>query len=306
MLTLESSPVTGRQARTEMQTSLQEGAQLPDWVGTLPVRIIERRRSILDLRLKQLWHYRELLGLLAWRDIAVRYKQTIIGVAWAIVQPLAMMLAFSVVFRRWVHMPSEGVSYPLFTYAGLLIWQYFSTALLAASSSLIRNANILTKVNFPRLVLPASAVLPPLVDFALAFSVLLIMMYGSGAVPTWRWIVIPFLLLQTLLLSLGVGIWLSSLSVRYRDLSQCLPFLMQLWMFASPIVYPSDMVSWNWRLLYVVNPMVSICENFRWALLGTHTNLDCHVALSVAVTIIILLTGIVFFQHIERTMADHI
>jgi lipopolysaccharide transport system permease protein len=272
----------------------------------LPVRIIERKRNFLDMRLGELWEYRELVGLLAWRDIAVRYKQTYVGAAWAILQPIGMLVAFSVVLRRWAHMPSEGVPYPLFAYVALLPWLYFSTAMGAAAGSLLKNANLVSKVRFPRLILPIAAVIPPLIDFIAAFLVLGLMSCFYGVSPSFSWLLIPFFLLLAAMLALASGIWLSALSIRFRDLSQCLPFITQMWMFASPIVYPSAMVSTRWRELYSLNPMVAISEGCRSAILGTHAGIVANNFLAVAVTSLLLISGVIYFQYVERSMADHI
>jgi len=271
-----------------------------------PTIVVEPRTSLSKLKLDEIWEYRELIWLLAWRDIAVRYKQTAMGAGWALAQPTAMMLIASIVFRRWVHVPSEGVPYPLFAFVALLPWIYFSNAMTGAAASLIRSGAILTKIYFPRLIIPIAAVIPPLVDFAIGFSLLIVMLVCYGIKPTDRLLLIPFLIVLTLCLALGIGIWISALSVRYRDFSQLVPFLTQIWMFASPIVYPSDLVSFRWRFIYTLNPIAAIVEGFRWAILGTVSTLNCDIVSATIMTAILLVTGVIYFQHVERTIADFI
>jgi lipopolysaccharide transport system permease protein len=268
------------------------------------VRVIEPHRSWFRLDLKELWAFRELIWILAWRDVSVRYKQTFVGAAWAVAQPLAMMLVFSVVFRRWAHMPSQGVPYPLFAFVALLPWQYFSTAMSSSAGSLLRSSNLLSKVYFPRLAIPIAAVLPPLVDLLIAFGVLMVMLAGYGIQPSWRWLLLPCVVLLTVLMSLAVGIWVAALSVEYRDFAQLMPFITQLWMFASPVVYPPDLVSFRWQNIYVLNPMTGIIDSFRWIILGTTCPIHCNIVLSVAIIIGLLISGIIYFQHMERTFAD--
>jgi lipopolysaccharide transport system permease protein len=273
---------------------------------TIKPTVIKPARGWIRLKIDEVWEYRELIWLLAWRDIAVRYKQTVAGAAWAVVQPLAMMGLASVVFRRWGHIPSEGVPYPLFAFVALLPWLYFSNAMAACAGSLIKSANILTKVYFPRLIIPIASILPPLIDFCIGFVLLLLMLCGYGIAPTWRLIFVPFLLGLTMLLSLSVGVWFSALSVRYRDLSHLVPFITQLWMFASPIVYPGDLVSWRWRQVYALNPMAAIVETFRWAILGTTSTLNFDIVIASLITILLFLFGVAYFQYIERSIADFI
>jgi lipopolysaccharide transport system permease protein len=268
--------------------------------------VIEPRKNWFKFRLDEIWEYRELILLLAWRDVAVRYKQTFIGAAWAVAQPLAMMVMASVVFRRWAHMPSEGVPYPIFTFVALLPWIYFSNAMTGAASSLVRSSNILTKIYFPRLIIPIASVLPPLIDFAIGFTLLIAMLCYYGMAPSWRLLLVVPLLALTLLLALAVGIWISALSIKYRDLSHLVPFMSQLWLFASPIVYPADLVTTRWRSIYALNPIAAIIESFRWSILGTVSNLDCSITLATLLTVLLLVSGIIYFQTVEKTIADFI
>lgn len=220
------------------------------------------------LNLAELWEYRELLYFLTWRDIKVRYKQTVLGAAWAVIQPLGMMLVFTIFFGHLVGVPSDGLSYPIFAYTALLPWQLFSRALTDANTSLVVNERLITKVYFPRLLIPVSAVLASLVDFAIAFVLLLGMMVFYGIVPTGFVLMLPLFVLFALMTALGIGFWLSALNAQYRDVRYTLPFLTQFWLFATPVVYPASLVSDQWRLLYGLNPMIGVVEGFRWALLG--------------------------------------
>ncbi len=292
-----------------IQNSQIESDQRAARIAEVPQRrltVIAPKTSWSKLRLDELWEYQELIWLLAWRDVAVRYKQTAIGAAWAVAQPAAMMFIASIVFRRWAHVPSEGVPYPLFSFVALLPWFYFANAMSMASSSLIRSGSILSKIYFPRLIIPIASVLPPLVDFAVGSILLVAMMIAYHIQPTIRLIFVPFLVALIVLLALGVGLWISSLSVRYRDFSQLVPLLTQILMFASPIVYPSDLVSWRWRFLYVLNPIAAIVEAFRWATLGTISTLNCNIGLATAITVGIFVSAVIYFQHVERSIADYI
>lgn len=268
------------------------------------VYVIEPRRGLAVLRLDEVWEYRELIGLLAWRDLSVRYKQTIVGALWALLQPLVLMFLFSVIFRRWVGMPSQGTPYPLYCFVAMLPWTYFSSALSSSASGLLRSASVLTKVYFPRLVIPISAVIPPVVDFSLSIIVLLWMCYAYNVGISVRWFLIAPLLLLTLLWALGLGLWLSALSVEYRDVSYVMPFLMQFLLFASPVVYPSNVVSWRWRELYSMNPMVGIIEGFRWVILGVPPTSTSNIQDAFFVVILVLITGVIYFQHQEKSFAD--
>lgn len=255
------------------------------------------------LRLQELWAYRELLYFLVWRDVKVRYKQTALGIAWAVVQPLLTMVVFSLFFGRLARVPSEGVPYPIFSYAALLPWTFFAQGLLQSANSLVAGANLIRKVYFPRLVIPLSSVLGGVVDFALAFLILLGMMAYYGIRPTGAILLLPAFLLLTLITGLAAGFWLSALNVQFRDVRYVVPFLTQLWLFATPIAYSSDLLPQPWRTVYGLNPMVGVVEGFRWALLGTNPPAPM-IAVSAVIAVGLLLTGLAYFRRVERTFAD--
>jgi lipopolysaccharide transport system permease protein len=253
---------------------------------------------------KELWRYRELIFFLTWRDIKVRYKQAVLGIAWAVLQPLLTTLIFTVIFGILLKTPSQDLPYPLFSMSALLPWQLFSTALQRSSVSLVGNANLLTKIYFPRLAIPLSSVFAALVDFAVSFVVLLLVMAYYQYWPGWNilWL-IPIVLLA-LLTALAVGLWLSALNVQYRDIQHMVPFLIQVWMYASPIVYPIETIPEGiWRSLYGLNPMVGVIQGFRWALLGG-TPPDITMLISILVVVVLLISGLYYFRRMEKTFAD--
>jgi len=270
----------------------------------LPVLYIRPKRGWQPIDLKQLWQYRELMYFLSWRDIKVRYKQTVLGAAWAVIQPFMTMVVFSIFFGKLAKIPSDGIPYPLFAYAALVPWAFFSNSLAQASNSLLQNANMLKKVYFPRLIMPISSVLSSTVDFVFAFSMLIGMMFFYGISPTVNIIWLPFLLLLALVTALGVGLWLSAINVQYRDVRYVIPFLLQVWLFATPIAYPSSLLTEPWRTLYGLNPMVGVVEGFRWALLGTETAPGTAVIVSSFMAGIVLVSGAFYFRRMERTFAD--
>jgi lipopolysaccharide transport system permease protein len=257
-----------------------------------------------SLNLRELWKYRELLYFLTWRDVKVRYKQTLLGAAWAIIQPFFTMVVFSLFFGKLAKIPSDGVPYPIFSYAALVPWTFFANALSQSSNSLVGSASLITKVYFPRLVVPLSSVLSGMVDFALAFIVLLGMMLRYGMVPTINVLALPPLLLLALVTSLAVGLWLSALNVEFRDVRYVVPFLVQVWLFATPIAYPSSLLQEPWRTLYGINPMVGVVEGFRWALLGTDTAPGPIIAVSALMALTLLVGGAFYFRRMEKTFAD--
>jgi len=265
---------------------------------------IERSRGWVALQLKELWAYRELLYFLIWRDVKVRYKQTALGVSWAIIQPVFTMVVFSLFFGRLAKMPSDGIPYPLFSYAALVPWTFFSHGLTLASNSLVGSANLIKKVYFPRLAIPIASVTSGVIDFVIAFIVLLGMMLYYGIAPTVNVIWLPGLLLITFITSLGVSLWLSALNVQFRDVRYMIPFLTQLWLFATPIAYPSSLLSEPWRTLYSLNPMVGVVEGFRWALLGTETAPGPILIVSSLAALALLVGGAFYFRRLEKTFAD--
>jgi len=265
--------------------------------------VIRPSRGWVSLDLRDLWRYRELLYFLTWRDIKVRYKQTIFGAAWAILQPFFTMIVFSVFFGRLVRVPSDGIPYPIFAYSGLLPWQLFSQAVTRSGNSLVSNRHLITKIYFPRLAIPISAVLPGLVDFGIAFVVLLVMMVYYHIAPTVALLTLPFFLLLAVAAALGVGLWLSALNLKYRDVGYTIPFLTQFWLFATPVLYPSSLIPEKWQALYGLNPMAGVVEGFRWALLGKAPP-GPFLAISVGAVMLLLIGGLYYFRRMEKTFAD--
>ena len=253
---------------------------------------------------KELWEFKELLYFLIWRDIKVRYKQTIVGAGWAVLQPLITMIVFTLLFDRLAKIPSDGLPYPIFAFTALLPWTYFSQAITRSSASLVTSANMIKKVYFPRLIVPIAAALSPMVDLAIAFTVLLGMMAWFRIVPTWGILALPVFLLLALMTALAVGIASSAINVRYRDVGHTIPFLIQIWMFASPVAYPVSMVPEKWRFLYGLNPMAGVIEGFRWALLGTQSPDFQIISISAAAVLFLLTCGLFYFNRVERFFAD--
>lgn len=256
------------------------------------------------LGLRELWRYRELLYFLVWRDIKVRYKQTVLGASWAVIQPFMTMVVFSIFFGGMGGMESDNIPYPIFSYAALVPWYFFSNGVTKSANSLVGGANMLKKVYFPRLAMPIASVLSGAVDFVLSFIVLLAMMVFYGTYPTGHVVWLPFLLLLTLITSLGVGFWLSALNVQFRDVRHTVGFLTQFWLFATPIAYSSSMLDEPWRTLYAINPMAGVVEGFRWALLGTETQPGPMIIVSSVVAVTLFLGGAFYFRRMERTFAD--
>ena len=269
-----------------------------------PVTRIEPSQRWLSLNLGQLWTYRELMYFLIWRDVKVRYKQTVIGIAWAVLQPLMTMVIFTVVFSVFAGVQSDGLPYPIFAYTALLPWNLFSGALSRCGSSIVGNSNLISKVYFPRLIAPVSAAVSGIVDFAVSFLLLVGMLVWYRITPTWGVFLLPVFLLLALLTALAVGLWLSALNVRYRDIGHITPFLTQFWMFACPIAYPLSVVPSEWGWLYDLNPMVGVVEGFRWALLGKASPDFVAIGLSSLVLVVLLVGGLLYFNRMERTFAD--
>lgn len=251
-----------------------------------------------------MWEYRELIYFMTWRDIKVRYKQSVLGAAWALIQPLFTMLVFSIFFGRLAKIPSQGVPYPLFTFTALVPWLFFSSGLTQSAESLVGNARLLTKVYFPRLVMPIATVFSNLIDFGIAFGVLILMMIIYGMTPPIQVLLLPLFLLLAIVTALGVGFWLSALNAKYRDVRYTLVFLVQAWLFATPVAYPSTLLSEPWRTLYGLNPMVGVVEGFRWSLLDVDTPPSLLVAASAAVAVTLLVGGAFYFRKLESTFAD--
>jgi lipopolysaccharide transport system permease protein len=268
-----------------------------------PVIIIRPTDGWIPIDLKELWDYRELLLTFISRDIKVRYKQTALGAAWAVVQPLFMMVVFTLAFGKLAKIPSDGLPYPLFSYVALLPWMLFSEGIARSTRSMIANSHIMTKAYFPRLILPISGVLSPIIDFLIAFVILLGMMLYYGFVPTINVLFLPAFIVLGIATSLGVGLWFSALNVQYRDFQYTVPFLIQLWLFASPVVYPSSLLPEPYNLLFGLNPMAGVIEGFRWAMLGTAPP-SILTLISVLVVLIILVSGALYFRRVESIFAD--
>ncbi len=273
--------------------------------GQVPVIRIRPSRGWVSLRLGELWEYRELLYFLIWRDIKVRYKQTVLGAAWAIIQPFFTMVVFSLFFGKLARVPSDNIPYPIFSYAALVPWSFFANGLTQASTGIVTHANLITKVYFPRLAIPIARVLAGVVDFGLAFIVLLGMMFAYGIVPTANVLWLPLLLLLALVTSLGTALWLAAMNVQFRDVGYIVPFITQFWMFATPIAYPSSLIEDPLlRTLYGINPMVGVVEGFRWALLGVETAPGPTILVSSLVALTLLIGGAFYFRRMEKTFAD--
>ena len=273
-------------------------------IASLPIIYVKPTQGWASLKLRELWEYRELLYFLTWRDIKVRYKQTVLGAAWAIIQPFFTMVVFSLFFGKLAGVPSDDIPYPIFSYAALVSWSFFAHGVSLSSNSLVGSANLITKVYFPRLVIPISAVVSGVVDFVLAFVVLLGMMFFYGIMPTPAVVWLPLFMLLAFVTSLGAGLWLSAMNVLFRDVRYAVPFLLNVWMFATPIAYPSSLLEEPWRTLYAINPMVGVVEGFRWALLGTDTAPGPMIFVSAVAAVALLVTGAYYFRRMEKTFAD--
>jgi len=266
--------------------------------------VIEPTRGWAVLKLGEVWEYRELLYFLVWRDVKVRYKQTALGVLWVVLQPLVATVIFTVVFGNLAKIPSGNLPYPLFAFAALLPWNYFAGALTRAGTSLVNNANLITKIYFPRLIIPLAGVINGLVDFGISLIVLVALMIYYGVVPNAAVLLLPFFLLMAIGTALGVSLWLAALGVQYRDVNYLLPFLSQVWMYATPVVYPASLFPERWRPLLGLNPMAGVVEGFRWALTGSGDAPGPLLLVSVGIIVVLLVSGLVFFRNTERTFAD--
>ena len=270
----------------------------------LPHLRIEPSRGFVSLKLAELWSFRELLYFLVWRDVKVRYKQTVLGVLWAVIQPLLTMVVFSIFFGKLGKMPSDGIPYPIFSFAALVPWTLFSNGLTQATASVVASSNLIKKVYFPRLIIPTATVLAAVVDFFIAFLVLIVMMLAYGIAPTINSIWLPVFLVLTVISSLAVSVWLSALNVKYRDIRYVVPFLSQIWLFLTPIAYSASLLSEPWRTIYSLNPMVGVVEGFRWALLGADTPPSYSTLVSAIVSVTILWGGALYFKRVEKSFAD--
>jgi lipopolysaccharide transport system permease protein len=257
-----------------------------------------------ELGLGELWRYRDLLLVLVWRDISANYRQSIIGYGWAVFKPLLTMIVFSVIFGMFARFPSDGLPYPLFVFAGLLPWLYFSSCLTGTSNSVVGNAHLLTKVYFPRLILPLTSLVSGLADFTIQFILLGGMMLWFGVAPSWTILLVPGLVVLAMLAALSVGLWLTAINVKFRDVGVMVPFLLQMWIWITPIAYPSSLVPERWRLLYALNPMTGVVDTFRWALFGTAPPNGPMMGISFSVVAILLISGLYYFRKVERTFAD--
>jgi lipopolysaccharide transport system permease protein len=287
-----------------MDKRVTKGVDFPEASNEEIIVRIEPSKGWVSLKLRELLEYRELLYFLIWRDVKVRYKQTVLGVAWAVIQPFFTMVVFSLFFGRLARMPSDGIPYPIFSYAALVPWTFFANGLNQASNSLVGSANLIKKVYFPRLAIPIATVLSGVVDFILSFIMLIGLMFYFGFTPTINVFWLPFFLLLALTTSLGASLWFSALNVEFRDVRYIMPFLTQLWMFSTPIAYPSSLLSEPWRTIYGINPMVGVVEGFRWALLGTQTAPGLISIISSFVACLLLLSGAFYFRRMEKTFAD--
>jgi ABC-type polysaccharide/polyol phosphate export systems, permease component len=272
--------------------------------GQSPTLRIAPSKGWVPLKLRELWEYRELLYFLVWRDIKVRYKQTALGASWAIIQPFFTMVVFSLFFGHLGKIPSDGIPYPIFAFTALVPWTFFASGLGQSSNSLVGSGSLITKVYFPRLIIPLASVFSGIVDFLIAFGVLVAMMLYYGIVPTLNVFYLPLFLLLALVTSLGVGLWLSALNVEYRDVRYVVPFITQFWMLATPIAYPSSLLHEPWRTIYGLNPMAGVVEGFRWALLKSNAAPGPIIAVSSAAALVILVTGAFYFRRMEKTFAD--
>ncbi len=268
---------------------------------------IKPTTGLAALNLRDLWVYRELIVFMIWRNLKVRYKQTLLGATWAVIQPLMTMIVFNFIFGNVAKVPTDDIPYPIFSYTALLPWGLFTTALNQASRSLTTNQNMVTKIYFPRLVLPISSVLAGLVDFAIAFVILIFLMFYYGVTPAWNilW-TLPFFLLLSIVTALGVALWLSAINVQYRDVNYALPFLTQFWLFITPVAYSASVISDKWQLVYSLNPMAGVVNGFRWALLGAGGGPDLALWISAGISMLVLVSGLFYFRNMERSFADMI
>ncbi len=300
------APVTTRSPDApDLARAAPETVALPLPSAPATVRI-EPPRGWLELRLHEVWQYRELIYFFVWRDVKVRYKQTVIGIVWVVLQPLMTMGVFTIFFGRLAKLPSQGLPYPVFYFAALVPWAYFASALNSCTNIVVSNQHVITKVYFPRLVLPLAAVCSPLIDFAIGLVIMFILTLSFGIRPPATALLLPVLILLAVLTALGVGLWTSALNALYRDVTSIIPFIIQFWMLASPVAYPSSLVPQRWRWLYGLNPMAGVIDGFRWALTGHGVAPGPHMLASAFAVMVVLLGGLFFFQRMEGTVADRV
>jgi len=266
--------------------------------------VIKASDNLFKLNIAEVWEYRELLFMFVWRDITVRYKQSLIGIGWAVIQPVMTMVIFSIIFGYLAKLPSDGIPYPVYTFCALLPWNYFARSLTDSSDSLVSSSNLITKVYFPRLILPLSKVLAGFVDFAIAFVILFVLMVWYQITPSYGIFLLPVFILIAMLTAFGIGLWLTALNVKYRDIRFVVPFMTQLWMYTSPVAYSTSLIPEKWQWLYGLNPMVGVIEGFRWALLSKHAPDTLMMTVSSGIVLIILVGGIYYFRKTEQTFSD--
>lgn len=289
---------------TASQTAAHSDSQGPDGGRGASIRIEAPKGAWASLKLGELWEYRELMYFFVWRDVKVRYKQTIFGGLWAIIRPLFTMVVFSIFFGRLAGVPSDGLPYPIFSFAALVPWQFFEQGIVQSAESLVANARLVTKVYFPRLTIPIAAVLSGLVDFSVAFAILLVLMAFYGIAPPIQVLTLPLFLLLACVTALAVGLWLAGLNAKFRDVRYTVQFLTQAWLFLTPVAYPSSLLDEPWRTIYALNPMVGVVEGFRWALLGSGDPPSQLILVSSLVAVALLISGAFYFRRLERTFAD--
>lgn len=274
----------------------------------IPITYLKPPKGLIALNLRDLWEYRELIYFLTWRDIKVRYKQTLLGFTWVVLQPVINMVVFTILFGELLKVPTGGIPYPIFSFAALLPWTYFASSLTRSSTTLVGSANLISKVYFPRMVIPISGVISGFIDFAISFLILIIMMLVYKIIPTWNLLFLPFLLILAMLTALGFGLWLSALNVRFRDINHLVPFIIEIWKYATPVIYGSTLIPEKFRFLLGLNPLTGVVEGFRWAILGGKYvetfNPGPLFSISILITFVVLVSGIIFFRNTERTFAD--
>jgi len=274
----------------------------------VPITYLKPPKGLAALNLRDLWEYRELIYFLTWRDVKVRYKQTLLGFTWVILQPLINMVVFTILFGELLKVPTGGIPYPIFSFAALLPWTYFATSLTRSSTTLVGSANLISKVYFPRMVIPISGVISGFIDFGISFIILIVMMLIYKIIPTWNLLLLPFLLILAMLTALGFGLWLSALNVRFRDINHLVPFIIEIWKYATPVIYGSTLIPEKFRFILGLNPLTGVVEGFRWAILGGKYvetfNPGPLFAISIVIAVVVLISGIIFFRNTERTFAD--